>query len=76
MADWYALVREMPLDFEPGSKQAYSNGGYVLLGQIITKASGEDYYDYIRKASLNFSKEGFPWANDKKVAGIGQIDPA
>jgi CubicO group peptidase (beta-lactamase class C family) len=49
LADWYALVKPMPLDFEPGTKQQYSNGGYVLLGAVIAKVSGEDYYDYIRK---------------------------
>jgi len=47
--DWYQVVRDLPLDFEPGTKQQYSNGGYVLLGMVITRASGEDYYDYIRR---------------------------
>jgi len=47
--DWYRVVRDLPLDFEPGTKQQYSNGGYVLLGTIVTRASGEDYYDYIRR---------------------------
>src|SRR6185295_6784013 len=27
----------------------YSNGGYVLLGAIVERASGEDYYDYLRR---------------------------
>ncbi|HEX8251138.1 MAG TPA: serine hydrolase domain-containing protein, partial [Pyrinomonadaceae bacterium] len=35
------------LKFEPGAKLDYSNYGYVLLGAIIEKASGEDYYAYI-----------------------------
>src|SRR6185369_10036512 len=48
LADWYAFVKPMPLEFEPGTKQQYSNGGYVLLGVVIAKVSGEDYYDYIR----------------------------
>lgn len=29
--------------FEPGTKWAYSNTGYVLLGLVIEKASGEGY---------------------------------
>jgi CubicO group peptidase (beta-lactamase class C family) len=49
MADWYGLVRGMPIDFPPGTREAYSNGGFVLLGEIITRVSGEDYYDYIRR---------------------------
>ncbi len=49
MADWYALVRPMPLRFAPGSKQAYSNGGFILLGMVVEKASGEDYFEYVRR---------------------------
>jgi CubicO group peptidase (beta-lactamase class C family) len=45
--DWYRLVRDEPLRFDPGTKQEYSNGGYVLLGAIIERVSGEDYYRYI-----------------------------
>ena len=48
-SDWYAMVRDLPLDFEPGARQRYSNGGFVLLGKIIEIVSGEDYYAYIRK---------------------------
>lgn len=47
-ADWYALVRAMPLDFEPGTRQAYSNGGFVLLGEVVARASGHDYHDVVR----------------------------
>ena len=49
VSDWIPLFQDKPLAFEPGTKQQYSNGGYVLLGAIVEKASGEDYYDYIRK---------------------------
>jgi len=38
-----------PLLFEPGTKQQYSNGGYVLLGAIIEKVTGQSYYDYVRE---------------------------
>ena len=37
-----------PLLFQPGSKRRYSNGGYVVLGLIIEKASGKSYGDYVR----------------------------
>lgn len=49
MADWYALIRDQPLRFEPGTRQQYSNGGFVLLGEIIEHVSGEPYDDYVRR---------------------------
>lgn len=33
----------------PGEKYAYSDTAYFLLGVVIEKASGEDYYDYVRR---------------------------
>ena len=47
--DYLALIRDQPLWFPPGSQMRYSNGGYVLLGEVIAKASGEDYYDYLER---------------------------
>ncbi|MBL7846578.1 MAG: beta-lactamase family protein [Cyclobacteriaceae bacterium] len=35
------------LDFEPGTKFKYSNLGYVLLGQLIEKVSGQSFEDYV-----------------------------
>jgi CubicO group peptidase (beta-lactamase class C family) len=37
------------LKFEPGAKYEYSNYGYLLLGAIVEKVSGQDYYSYIRE---------------------------
>jgi D-alanyl-D-alanine carboxypeptidase len=37
----------LPLEFEPGSKFAYSNSGYYMLGAIIEKASGIPYDEFI-----------------------------
>ncbi|HEY7800238.1 MAG TPA: serine hydrolase [Hyphomonadaceae bacterium] len=41
------LTRDKPLEFEPGSKYAYNNTGYVLLGHIIEKVSGQTYAEYL-----------------------------
>ncbi len=49
VSDWIPLFRDLPLAFEPGTREEYSNGGYVLLGAIVERASGEDYYDYMRR---------------------------
>jgi len=40
------------LDFDPGTRFAYSNLGYCLLGRIIEQATGEEYEAYIRKVVL------------------------
>jgi CubicO group peptidase (beta-lactamase class C family) len=48
-----AVVRESPLEFEPGSRFAYSNSGYVLLGQVIGRVSGQPYERFLRAAVLD-----------------------
>ena len=48
ISDYLSLFEDQPLQFEPGSRQQYSNGGYVVLGAIIEKVSGQSYYDYVR----------------------------
>jgi CubicO group peptidase (beta-lactamase class C family) len=41
-----------PLDFDPGTRSAYSNFGYCVLGQVVEKVSGEPYESYARKHVL------------------------
>lgn len=43
------LSKDKPLEFQPGEKMSYNNTGYVLLGHIVEKASGEKYADYLQK---------------------------
>lgn len=38
-----------PLLFPPGEKFQYSNSGYMVLGAIIEKLSGQDYYSYVQE---------------------------
>ena len=34
---------------KPGERFAYSNMGFVLLGAVIERVSGEDYFDYLQR---------------------------
>ena len=43
-----SLFRDKPLDFQPGEKWSYSNSGYVLLGYLLEKVSGESYQKFIQ----------------------------
>ncbi len=37
-----------PLQFTPGTQYAYSNFGYLVLGRVIEKVTGQPYEDYVR----------------------------
>ncbi|QQS47490.1 MAG: serine hydrolase [Acidobacteriota bacterium] len=43
------LFKNKPFEFAPGEGWNYNNSGYVLLGRIIEKASGQKYEDFIEK---------------------------
>jgi CubicO group peptidase (beta-lactamase class C family) len=43
------LFASDPLLFLPGEKFQYSNSGYMVLGVIIEKVSGQDYYSYVQE---------------------------
>jgi D-alanyl-D-alanine carboxypeptidase len=49
LRDYLPLFVNQPLQFEPGARNAYSNAGYVVLGLLIERLSGDDYYTYVRK---------------------------
>jgi CubicO group peptidase (beta-lactamase class C family) len=46
--DYLPLFVDDPLSFEPGARMQYSNAGYILLGAIIERVTGENYFDYVR----------------------------
>jgi CubicO group peptidase (beta-lactamase class C family)/beta-lactamase regulating signal transducer with metallopeptidase domain len=35
--------------YEPGTRNRYSNYGFIVLGAVVEKASGQSYYDYVRE---------------------------
>lgn len=49
LQDYEKLYGERGLKFEPGSKWEYSNYGFILLGLVIEKVSGQSYYDYVQE---------------------------
>jgi CubicO group peptidase (beta-lactamase class C family) len=50
VAELLALFWDKPLDFPPGTRFSYSNGGYATLGAIIERASGMPYGNYLETA--------------------------
>ncbi len=44
-----AQFRDLPLDFAPGEKYAFSNSGYMLLGYVIEKVSGQPYAVFLQE---------------------------
>lgn len=42
------VIRERPLETEPGEEYYYSNLGYNILGRVIEKVSGMSYEDYVK----------------------------
>ena len=46
--DFLPMFAADPLQFEPGSSRRYSNGGFVVLGEVVARASGVDYHEYVR----------------------------
>lgn len=52
-AESVARFRDKPLDFVPGEKWSYSNSGYLLLGFLVEKISGETYEKFVRENIFN-----------------------
>ena len=44
-----AFFKDQPMDFKPGQSWHYSNSGYLLLGAIIEKISGQTYETFLQQ---------------------------
>jgi CubicO group peptidase (beta-lactamase class C family) len=49
LQDYIKLYERRDLEFKPGTRWQYSNYGFLLLGAVIEKVSGQSYYDYVRE---------------------------
>lgn len=61
-----ARFRDKPLDFAPGERFSYSNSGYVLLGFILEKVTGQSYEQYLREHILGpagMRNTGYDWTS-------------
>lgn len=65
----------LPLEFEPGSRFAYNNSGYFLLGVIIEKVTGKSYAEVLKEnilTPLKMTDTGYDLAGPllaKRAAG-------
>jgi CubicO group peptidase (beta-lactamase class C family) len=68
-----------PLDFPPGQKFSYSNSGYILLGYIIEKVTGQSYFQVVRQRifqPLHMDHSGFDFTHLKTPdKAIGYTSP-
>jgi CubicO group peptidase (beta-lactamase class C family) len=48
-----ALIAGNALDFPSGTRWAYSNTNYILLGRVIEKVTGDDYDAYVKTHILD-----------------------
>lgn len=61
-AQTFAHIRDKPLEFPAGEKHKYSNSGYVLLGWIVEKVSGQSYEAFLREnifTPLGMNESGY-----------------
>lgn len=48
-ADYYRFVAAQPVRFEPGAREEYCNGCYIVLGAIVERVSGMPYETYMAR---------------------------
>lgn len=67
----FERVRDLPLEFSPGSGYAYSNSNYLLLGWLVEIASGQTYREFVKQCifdPLGMMDSGY----DSTIAIISQ----
>jgi CubicO group peptidase (beta-lactamase class C family) len=72
------VAERKPPTFEPGTKWAYNNLGFELLGRVVEIAAGEDYYEYMMKhvfAPAGMTSTSFPLLPRNGVATVPMAYP-
>ena len=74
VAEMARMVAAEPQVFEPGARQEYSNGGYILLGRVIEVAAGRSYADYVAEhvyRPAGMTSSGFVTTADSGAVALG-----
>ena len=80
------LIKDEPLDFDPGDAFEYCNSNYLLLGILIERISGDSYNDFLHeeiidKIGMNHSSAKYSFSQIDSLAlgytrSNGQIELA
>lgn len=49
VAEAYAVIREKPLDYAPGTKEAYVSGDFVVLSHVLQRITGLGFAELLRE---------------------------
>jgi len=73
-ADYYRFVATQPVRFEPGAREEYCNGCYIVLGAIVERIAGMPYETYVQRHV--FTPAGMPgagwFASDALAADVAR----
>lgn len=79
VSDYLEIIRTTPLMFEPGTREAYSNSGYVALGAVIEAVTKKSYDDvienYVYQPAKMKSSGSFDRTGGNKNMAIGYTRP-
>ncbi len=74
-AQTIARIQDKPLDFQPGEKWSYSNSGYILLGEIVERVSGQSYEAFLQQnifGPLGMTSSGYD--HNRSDLAVGYLD--
>ncbi len=74
IADIVRLNGARAPDFPPGTREDYSNYGFILLGAVIEKVTGRSYGDYVTRhifKPAGMTNSGFPDRDHLQGVAVG-----
>ena len=64
------MIRQKATNFVPGTAYSYSNGGYLLLGEVVARAAGKPFHVYAQEAIFGpLGMKGSVFIAGKPVSG-------